>query len=451
MRYCSIQKWIEENDKKLYEFLEDNCLLGIFKFRHGTSGVTFLCPSNWKSIEKDIESGDYVNGVNTLKAHVLQGFYPDLDGLMEQKDGLVNSLGQVVEVKSKSGSTVLLKDGGKVTEVKPKFQGTPDRSNIMVFTYDGSLLPTNAPAGSLKYTSAPSGKQSKSGGGFRGMNKLSLTKGVEQRALNLIRQQSASGDSDSKLYMSHNPYAAALVSLYTYANMAAPDKVNELYSLLDVFPEQAFYATINPYGQSSLDGLIQNWIEETGGIYAGANPAADYLLIMKIDSPKGSEATAMPGKPEAMIRAIPKLYKSDAAKLNGDAMRWFIAVRLAEEPQLFSNPQKFITLVYDLAVLFSSGSTEWINNPMGAGPFLAGSRYCLYNFNNAVPSEAASVAQAMSGGMVGEGHIIAQDEAGQVELLRKAAAAGSDSDEGRYAKAKAALDAFRASAVKPSA
>jgi hypothetical protein len=215
--------------------------------------VTFLCPSNWKSIEKDIESGDYVNGVNTLKAHVLQGFYPDLDGLMEQKDGLVNSLGQVVEVKSKSGSTVLLKDGGKVTEVKPKFQGTPDRSNIMVFTYDGSLLPTNAPAGSLKYTSAPSGKQSKSGGGFRGMNKLSLTKGVEQRALNLIRQQSASGDSDSKLYMSHNPYAAALVSLYTYANMAAPDKVNELYSLLDVFPEQAFYATINPYGQSSLD------------------------------------------------------------------------------------------------------------------------------------------------------------------------------------------------------
>jgi hypothetical protein len=434
-RYCSIQKWIEENDKKLYEFLEDNCLLGIFKFRHGTSGVTFLCPSakDWKAIEKDIESGDYVNGVNTLKAHVLQGFYPNIAGLMEQQDGLVNTLGQLVEVEKQAGAAVVLKNGAKITDAK--FVGTPDRQNIMVFHYDGKCLPTNAPAASLKYTSAPSGKKSKSGGGFRGMNKLSMTKSVEQRALNLIKQK-------PDLYMSHNPYAAALVSLYAHAHSSDKAEADKLYPLLDVFPEQAFYAIVQPYGTSDQDSLVQSWLDATGGMYVGSNPCRDYLKILKLDEKKGPEASGVIGRPEAMAKAVTKQYGGDKNKLAGDAVRWFIAVRRGEEPQLFSNPQKFITLVYDIAILFSGGLSGWLEDRTGEGAFLGATRYFQYNFRNSVPEDSVSVATALSGGAP-DGHLVAADEKAQVEALRTAAAeVNDDGDSTRYVNANKAYEAL---------
>lgn len=436
-RYCSIQKWIEENDKKLFDFLEDNCLLGIFKFRHGTSGVTFLHPKNWKDIEKDIESGDYVNGVNTLKAHVLQGYYPNLDGLIEQQDGLVNALGQLVEVDKKAGNVVQLKNKAKVSE--SKFAGTPDRTNINVFHYDGDLLPTNGPAGSLKYTSAPSGKKSKSGGGFSGMNKLSKTKMVEQCALNLIRQQAGGGVS----YMNHNPYAAAVVSLYSYAK-ANSNQHEQLKPLLDVFPENAYYAIVLPYGPDpTYQPLINSWLEETGGIYAGSNPCDDYKQILDKVEKKG-EAEAMSGPPDKLMRSIERVYgKGLSAKLRGDELRWFITLRRVEDPALFSNHQKFITLVYDLAVLFSSPEkSAWLSDTVGDGSLFAATRYFNYNFCNSVPADAMKVTEALSGRA--PDRTIAADEAQQLVDLAAAAGSGKDDWHAKYEIAKAAYQQLHA-------
>lgn len=434
-RYCSIQKWIEENDKKLYDFLEDNCLLGIFKFRHGTSGVTFLHPKNWKAIEKAIESGDYVDGVNTLKAHVLQGYYPNLDGLMEQHDGLVNALGQLVEVDKKAGNVVVLKNKAKVSE--SKFVGTPDRQNINVFHYDGDLLPTNAPAGSLKYTSAPSGKKSKSGGGaFTGMNKFSKTKQVEQHALNLIRQGK---------YESHNPYAAAVVSLYAY--LKSNNKTEWVNDLLDVFPEQAYYAIVLPnQPRANHEEDINAWLDATGGIYAGSNPCADYLKVLKLaglESKGEAEPVAVP--PAKMGSMLASLYKGDTDKQRGDEMRWFIALRRSQDPKLFSDPHTFITLVYDLAVLFSSeGKSAWLVDPTNEGSLFCSSRYVGYCFPKKVPSDAMTPAEASSQSqqaIVTSGRLIADDEQAQVnKLVSLADSSNNDGWDHKYDAAKKSLE-----------
>lgn len=422
-RYCSIQKWIEENDKKLFDFLEDNCLLGIFKFRHGTSGVTFLHPKNWKDIEKDIESGDYVNGVNTLKAHVLQGYYPNLDGLIEQQDGLVNALGQLVEVDKKAGNVVQLKNKAKVSE--SKFAGTPDRTNINVFHYDGDLLPTNGPAGSLKYTSAPSGKKSKSGGGFSGMNKLSKTKMVEQCALNLIRQGK---------YELHNPYAAAVVSLYAFA--MSQNRQTELNSLLDVFPENAFYAIVLPYGpaSASLDELIQLWLDKTGGIYTRGNPCQDYLKVLELAGAERSavQVQPIPGKnPLAIVNGV---YKGDKVRQRRDELRWFISLRRSENPALFENPHTFITLVYDLAVIFSNpDSAHLYADPTSSASIFPQSRYIDYSFLRTMPATEGQMPPVQataesSANVSGGGWLVTPDENEQLGKLGKAAEAAGSGD-----------------------
>ncbi len=437
-RYCSIQKWIEENDKKLFDFLEDNCLLGIFKFRHGTSGVTFLHPKNWKDIEKAIESGDYVDGVNTLKAHVLQGYYPNLDGLMEQHDGLVNALGQLVEVDKKAGNVVVLKNKAKVSE--SKFQGTPDRTNINVFHYDGDLLPTNAPAGSLKYTSAPSGKKSKSGGGFSGMNKHSKTKMVEQCAVNLIRQGK---------YASHNPYAAAVVSLYAFASDA---ERAALAPLLDVFPEHAFYGIFVPYGPCDQDALIDRWLSSTGGMYTGSNPCAEYLKVLKHAKVGSGEAVqGVAAKADRLPTVVKGRYAGKPGKQIGDEMRWFIALRRSEDPNLFSDVHKFITLVYDLAILFNGNSSIWLADATGYGSLFSMSRYFCYDGLKSV-SGAMSPAEAASKSLNDIGNealVIALDEARQLSDLEGIASQVDSSDDmsERYKNAAAAMEAFKAIAV----
>lgn len=438
-RYCSIQKWIEENDHKLYDFLDDNCLLGIFKFRQGTSGVTFLCPKNWKDIEKGIESGDYIEAVNTLKAHVLHGFYPNLDGLMEQQDGIVNALGQLVQVKSKSGNAVVLENGAKITEAK--FQGTPDRQNIMVFHYDGKPLPTNAPAGTLKYTSAPSGKRSKHGGfAFEGLNKVGRTKLIEQQALILIKQSK---------FESHNPYAGAVVSLYAYAKDKPEEK--QLLDMLDVYPEQAYYAIVQPYGKSPLESLIDSWLKDTGGLYVGANPCGEYyVLLSKAGYNTGKEAEPVVGKLDRSQSILNKMYNGKLECLASDAIRWFIHLRRSEHDDLFANPRKFITLVYDL-VMLGANPTDWIVNPTSDGSLFMQSRYAGYSCSHRLPGDIMTVSEASAlspAQVTGGGRVIAGDEAAQYEKLRVLGEEnkGGDSWSGKFEAAKQLLQASGLSA-----
>lgn len=115
-KFCRITKYIEKTDPKLYEILDDLCMLGAFRPRRGHSGTTFLWPGKdtVAELDKMRYTDDIDKGCDIVLAHIVHDFLPNAAAWNAKKSDIPNGSNKKVDVKAVTGSKVSLADGAEL-------------------------------------------------------------------------------------------------------------------------------------------------------------------------------------------------------------------------------------------------------------------------------------------------------------------------------------------------
>lgn len=135
-KFCKISKYIEQNDKDLFQVFEDICLGHLLRPARGSNGVTFLYPKEKSYRTKIINAAYSPNpevAIDMIKALCLKDFYPNTAAF---KGTVVNGLNQKLEISEVSEKQVKLAGGLELT-FDNKFQTMGNRDNMAVYTLSG--------------------------------------------------------------------------------------------------------------------------------------------------------------------------------------------------------------------------------------------------------------------------------------------------------------------------
>lgn len=115
-KFCRITKYIEKTDPKLYEILDDLCMLGSFRPRRGHNGTTFIYPSKdtISKLDKIRFTDDIDKGCDVVLAHIVHDYLPNAAAWSSKKNDIPNGLNRKLEVKSVTGAKVTLVDGAEL-------------------------------------------------------------------------------------------------------------------------------------------------------------------------------------------------------------------------------------------------------------------------------------------------------------------------------------------------
>ena len=135
-KFCHLSKYINQNDKDLYEVFDDLCLTSLLRPLRDSSGITFLYP-NEKAYRQKIINAAYSNdptvAANMLKSLVLDGYYPSttLFGTY-----VVNRLNQKVNISEVSEKHVKLENGLQLV-LAETFKAFGPHQNMAVYILKG--------------------------------------------------------------------------------------------------------------------------------------------------------------------------------------------------------------------------------------------------------------------------------------------------------------------------
>lgn len=384
-KFCSISKWLEDKQKHFYELLDEHCLLGLLNPRAGE--LTLLCPSKAlvAQLAKMFDGNDtnYLAAVKHVKACLLRGLFDHKD--LNGKDEIPNLLGETLEVSS------------KMKFASSGFEPTPDRTNMAVVMLDGELPKIGTKRAEGNFVSKPRSKVS--GGGYKGMKKESLVSMINQKVYRMIK--------DGADFMQHNPYVNILVSLF------CDPKMEKYKHLIDVYPDQAFYAIFTTNVIPELD----EWIENHNMVLCDS--WAKYReMLGERKTKSGQPETAVVGRPSAGkaggLLAAAYADQGGVEKLKSDNIRWVMALRRAEENVYDDRTGiSFLDLVSGLKVLskFNIAEVDSKSDPAyfyGTVAGFAHSRYFLYNYSEY--HTGMSVAKFAENNSVNDDTYIANDE-----------------------------------------
>lgn len=234
-KFCRITKFLEQNDKELYQTLDDLCLFGLFR-THGR-GVTFLYPTD-KAFKKKIVDAAYSDhpekAVDMIRSLVLLDFLASPKDFESRKDDIPNASRKRLEVASTDSKSVTLKSGHKLT-IESKF--LPIRSNdpVAIYNLSGKGELPSGPASTMKYAA-----KKKNGGYYGGgVSKASLVDFVETT----YDTANKTGDKVKK-----NIYKAFMSYLYKHAlNTNDDDVIQRVFNGMCASARASFYVLVCPY------------------------------------------------------------------------------------------------------------------------------------------------------------------------------------------------------------
>lgn len=246
-KFCNISKFLKQNDKSLYQVLDDLCLLGLFRVRG--NGVTFLYPSDAayrKKIVTKAYSDSPEDAVDMVKALIIKDFLPTPAAFKTKQDDIPNMLHQKIEIDAGKSTEkdVVLKNGNKLTldsSYKTLRQGDP----VAIYKMGGKTeISTNAPKSMGKYMQKTGGNP-KSSSVFHDAPERKIAECVES------------------LYMAGNKnvYKAVMAAMYEYAvqnNLQDAVKKHVCPSA-----RASFYCTFAPYSVQK-DVAITNAVDASG-------------------------------------------------------------------------------------------------------------------------------------------------------------------------------------------
>lgn len=257
-KFCRLTKFVEQNNKALYQAFDDLCLFGLFSIRG--KGVTFLLPTDKGFIKKIIDatySSKPEDAVAMIKTLVLLDFLPSIDSF-NKADVIANALYQKLDIEEVNVAKkyVKLKSGHKL-ELNSKF--IPMRSNdpVAVYTLSGKdILPLKTTKVDLR--NGPDGNdrghngKSRNGdiqdtaggrryggvsGGHDDYDKSVLARYIEKKHSNNMKT-----DKKSCAFKSFMAYFYKLVH-----DSNDDELIKRVYSGMCAFARASFYVLVSPY------------------------------------------------------------------------------------------------------------------------------------------------------------------------------------------------------------
>lgn len=175
-KFCSISKYIQQNDKEFYQALDDLCLFGLFRPRG--NGVTFLYPDKdyRKKIVKEAYSDSPESAVEMVRNLVLLDFLPN--HLDFDKKTIATALHKKLEVESAEKDHVTLKSKHKIVK-ETKFITLRNNDPVALYLLTGKgILPVSTERVDTRLEDR--NHQEKEGGGVK-FNLAELTQFIESR------------------------------------------------------------------------------------------------------------------------------------------------------------------------------------------------------------------------------------------------------------------------------
>jgi hypothetical protein len=139
-KYCSIANYLRKVDPKLYELLQELCLVKILSTSQNDRGVTFLRPDE-KLLQQLIDmanSSDPDAAADVLQAMVLCDYLPNLNSFAK---GIPTYLKTGLQFKEKNSNQVHLENGAVITK-DSNFENRKD-AKIAVYIVSEQLPPTD--------------------------------------------------------------------------------------------------------------------------------------------------------------------------------------------------------------------------------------------------------------------------------------------------------------------
>ena len=236
-KFCGITKFIQQNDKDLYQALDDLCLFGLFRPRG--RGVTFLYPSD-KAYRKKIIDHAYSNNpekaVDMVRALVLLDYLPSPADFKNKKDDISNALHKKLEVESADAKEVKLKSGHKLV-VDSTYKHLRDGDPVALYTMSGKgELPTTGTAATMKYNNSKSDIRT---GGAQMSDAIAITQCVE------------------KLYIAGHKdiYKTVVCLIYQYATETDPNTAPVIYNRVCAMARASFYNILRPWHKEENDDV----------------------------------------------------------------------------------------------------------------------------------------------------------------------------------------------------
>src|SRR6476661_1256909 len=157
-KFCSLSKYIEQEDPELYGVFSDLCMLSYLRPR-SSEGITFLFPKEKSYRQKIINaaySTDPTVASEMLRSLIIKKYYPSTRTFGNE---IVNMLNQKVDVSETSDKHVKLKNGLEL-KIDEKFKPLGYRENMIVYTLSGKgEISTSGPSAGVVEP-----KQKKKGG-----------------------------------------------------------------------------------------------------------------------------------------------------------------------------------------------------------------------------------------------------------------------------------------------
>jgi hypothetical protein len=242
-KFCRVTKFLEQNDKDLYQALDDLCLLGLFRPRRD-KGITFLYPSD-KAYRKKIIDHSYSNSpekaVEMFKCLILFDYYKNPSDF--SRGSISNAHNEIVEIETTTAKDVKLKSGHTLTPNK-EYIPLRDGEPVTVYTLTGKGELTKS---GIKASMKPQDSKYKARGG------------AEQRVQGLA-------EFVHKEYCNVNRsiYKAVVSCIYGYAStLENSANSKKIYDRICASARASFYSIFEPYN-SVRNSEVDTIISESG-------------------------------------------------------------------------------------------------------------------------------------------------------------------------------------------
>ena len=171
-KYCSLSKYLEQNDKELYSVFENLCGISLLRPQRDSTGVTMLIPKE-KAYRQKIINAAYSTSPEVatamLKSLVLRDYYPTPSSF---GTSVVNLLGQKVSIDETSDTLVKLDKTLTLSQDKKFVPLNRDNMAVYFLTGKGEISTANPMATIVK-------KSTKTGGAASSSEKKDLQKYLE--------------------------------------------------------------------------------------------------------------------------------------------------------------------------------------------------------------------------------------------------------------------------------
>lgn len=249
-KFCKISKYLEKNDKELYQIFDDLCLFPLLRVRN--KGVTFLRPVD-KAFRKKLINETYSatpeKAVDMIRALVLYDFLPSASAF---KDKVIpNALKRQLGVDKITGQKVSLKSGHTI-ELDSGFSTLRHGDLAAVYKLSGKgPLPTD---GAVVTLDGP--KRTIAGGDGH----------PSRKSLGIFVESTYANGGANK-----NIYRAVMACLYK-CSLNAPETVSSVFDTMCASARASFYALVEPHAKNKPNSPLDTIIVEASAIIRNNYP-----------------------------------------------------------------------------------------------------------------------------------------------------------------------------------